>query len=57
MQVKFTDDRLPGAFLEIGVALFGEHIAWHEAAGVGLTVLGLDLVVRRRHAADASRNA
>ncbi len=34
----------------MGVALFGESFGWHDALGAGLTVYGLDLVVRRRQA-------
>lgn len=45
---------IPVFGLAMGVALFGEHIGWHEAAGAGLTILGLDLVVRRRETARIS---
>jgi drug/metabolite transporter (DMT)-like permease len=39
---------IPVFGLAAGVAFFGEHLAWPEAVGAGLTVLGLDLVIRRR---------
>ncbi len=39
---------IPVFGLAMGVGLFGEHIGWHEAVGAGLTVVGLDLVIRRR---------
>ncbi len=43
--------------LAMGVGLFGEHIGWHEATGAMLTVLGLDLVVRRRRGEGVPGNA
>ena len=39
---------IPVFGLAMGVGLFGEHLGWHEVAGAGLTVIGLDFVVRRR---------
>lgn len=39
---------IPVFGIAMGVAFFGEEFGWQDAVGAGLTVLGLDLVVRRR---------
>jgi drug/metabolite transporter (DMT)-like permease len=39
---------IPVFGIAMGVAFFGEGFGWQNAVGAGLTVLGLDLVVRRR---------
>ena len=38
---------IPVFGLALGAVFFAEHIGWPELAGAGLTILGLDLVVRR----------
>ena len=45
---------IPVFGLAMGVGFFGEHIGWQEAVGVGLTVVGLDLVVRSPRTANAA---
>lgn len=38
---------IPVFGLALGALFFGEHIGWPELAGAGLSILGLDLVIRR----------
>jgi len=38
---------IPVFGLALGAMFFGEHIGWPELVGAGLTILGLDLVIRR----------
>ncbi len=41
---------IPVFGVAMGIAFFGEQFSWQDAAGAGLTVVGLDLVIRRRRA-------
>jgi drug/metabolite transporter (DMT)-like permease len=38
---------IPVLGIAIGIAFIGEEFGWQDAVGAGLTVLGLDLVIRR----------
>ena len=39
---------IPVFGIAMGIAFFGEEFGWQDAVGAGLTVLGLDLVVRHQ---------
>ncbi|GMQ75136.1 MAG: DMT family transporter [Gammaproteobacteria bacterium] len=41
---------IPVFGVAMGIAFFGEQFSWQDALGAGLTVVGLDLVIRRRRA-------